>query len=311
MSHTRYEWTLIDYAIWTAGAVTVPVYETSSAEQAEWILSDSRRAGVLRGDGGLRGGSSTGCGTGCRRWSTSGGSSRRTLGTQRTGALAWLTEAGTAVEDRAVTERAAAGQGVRPGHDHLHLGHYRTAQGLRADPPQPAGRRAQRVPRAAGDLSPGPGRQHAAVPAARARLRPDHRGGLHRGRRRARALRGPERSCCPRWPPSGPRSSWPCRGCSRRSTTAPSRRRQRAQGSDLRPGGPDRDRLQPGSGFPARAGARPAGPARAVRPAGLRQAAGRARRPRPLRRLRRRRAHAAARATSSAARASRCCRGGA
>src|SRR5580698_2282053 len=41
MSHTRYEWTLIDYAIWTAGAVTVPVYETSSAEQAEWILGDS------------------------------------------------------------------------------------------------------------------------------------------------------------------------------------------------------------------------------------------------------------------------------
>jgi long-chain acyl-CoA synthetase len=41
MSHTRYEWTLIDYAIWSTGAVTVPVYETSSAEQAEWVLSDS------------------------------------------------------------------------------------------------------------------------------------------------------------------------------------------------------------------------------------------------------------------------------
>src|SRR5438045_1947550 len=41
MSRTRYEWTLADYAIWAAGAVTVPVYETSSAEQAEWILSDS------------------------------------------------------------------------------------------------------------------------------------------------------------------------------------------------------------------------------------------------------------------------------
>ena len=41
MSHTRYEWTLIDYAVWSAGAVTVPVYETSSAEQVEWILSDS------------------------------------------------------------------------------------------------------------------------------------------------------------------------------------------------------------------------------------------------------------------------------
>ena len=41
MSHSRYEWTLLDYAIWAAGAVTVPVYETSSAEQAEWILSNS------------------------------------------------------------------------------------------------------------------------------------------------------------------------------------------------------------------------------------------------------------------------------
>jgi long-chain acyl-CoA synthetase len=41
MSRTRYEWTLIDYALWTAGAVTVPVYETSSADQVEWMLSDS------------------------------------------------------------------------------------------------------------------------------------------------------------------------------------------------------------------------------------------------------------------------------
>ena len=41
MSRTRYEWTLCDYAIWTAGAVTVPIYETSSAEQVAWILSDS------------------------------------------------------------------------------------------------------------------------------------------------------------------------------------------------------------------------------------------------------------------------------
>jgi long-chain acyl-CoA synthetase len=41
MSRTRFEWTLVDYAIWSAGAVTVPIYETSSAEQVEWILSDS------------------------------------------------------------------------------------------------------------------------------------------------------------------------------------------------------------------------------------------------------------------------------
>src|SRR5215472_11966687 len=41
MSRTRYEWTAIDYAIWAAGASTVPIYETSSDEQVEWILSDS------------------------------------------------------------------------------------------------------------------------------------------------------------------------------------------------------------------------------------------------------------------------------
>ncbi|MEO3803359.1 AMP-dependent synthetase/ligase [Nonomuraea sp. B1E8] len=41
MSRTRYEWTLVDYAIWSVGAVTVPVYETSSADQVAWILADS------------------------------------------------------------------------------------------------------------------------------------------------------------------------------------------------------------------------------------------------------------------------------
>ena len=41
MCKTRYEWTLTDFAIWTAGAVTVPIYETSSAEQVAWILQDS------------------------------------------------------------------------------------------------------------------------------------------------------------------------------------------------------------------------------------------------------------------------------
>jgi len=51
MSGTRYEWTLADYAIWAAGAVTVPVYETSSAEQVEWILSDSgARAAIAETD---------------------------------------------------------------------------------------------------------------------------------------------------------------------------------------------------------------------------------------------------------------------
>ena len=40
-SRTRFEWMLCDFAIWAAGAVTVPVYETSSAEQVQWILTDS------------------------------------------------------------------------------------------------------------------------------------------------------------------------------------------------------------------------------------------------------------------------------
>lgn len=47
MSRTRYEWTLLDYAIWAAGAVTVPIYETSSAEQAAWILADSGAVAAL------------------------------------------------------------------------------------------------------------------------------------------------------------------------------------------------------------------------------------------------------------------------
>jgi long-chain acyl-CoA synthetase len=41
MSRTRYEWTLLDWAIWAAGAIPIPVYETSSAEQVHWILTDS------------------------------------------------------------------------------------------------------------------------------------------------------------------------------------------------------------------------------------------------------------------------------
>jgi long-chain acyl-CoA synthetase len=51
LSRTRYEWTLFDYAIAAAGAVTVPVYETSSATQVEWILTDSgARAAVVETD---------------------------------------------------------------------------------------------------------------------------------------------------------------------------------------------------------------------------------------------------------------------
>ncbi|EYT80648.1 long-chain fatty acid--CoA ligase [Streptomyces sp. Tu 6176] len=47
MSRTRYEWTLLDFAIWSAGGVTVPVYETSSPEQVRWILGDSGATACL------------------------------------------------------------------------------------------------------------------------------------------------------------------------------------------------------------------------------------------------------------------------
>ena len=41
MAHTSYEWTLLDFAAWEAGLVVVPIYETSSPEQAQWILTDA------------------------------------------------------------------------------------------------------------------------------------------------------------------------------------------------------------------------------------------------------------------------------
>ncbi len=41
MCRTRYEWTLVDFALWTVGAQSVPVYPTSSAEQVLWMLHDA------------------------------------------------------------------------------------------------------------------------------------------------------------------------------------------------------------------------------------------------------------------------------
>ncbi|TNM45095.1 long-chain fatty acid--CoA ligase [Nocardioides albidus] len=54
ISRTRYEWTLLDYAIWFAGAATVPIYESSSQEQIGWILSDSGARAVVCEDAGHR-----------------------------------------------------------------------------------------------------------------------------------------------------------------------------------------------------------------------------------------------------------------
>ncbi len=47
MCKTRYEWTLIDFAVWFAGGVLVPVYETASPTQVQWNLEDSGAVGMI------------------------------------------------------------------------------------------------------------------------------------------------------------------------------------------------------------------------------------------------------------------------
>ena len=47
MARTRYEWTILDFAIWFAGGVTVPIYETSSPEQVDWIMTDSHSVAII------------------------------------------------------------------------------------------------------------------------------------------------------------------------------------------------------------------------------------------------------------------------
>jgi len=47
LSPTSYEWTVLDFALWTAGAFAVPIYDSSSAEQIEWIMQDSEVVAVI------------------------------------------------------------------------------------------------------------------------------------------------------------------------------------------------------------------------------------------------------------------------
>jgi long-chain acyl-CoA synthetase len=47
MSRTRYEWTILDFAVWYAGGCVVPIYDTSSAEQIDWILNDSDSVAII------------------------------------------------------------------------------------------------------------------------------------------------------------------------------------------------------------------------------------------------------------------------
>ncbi|MFW0787412.1 long-chain fatty acid--CoA ligase [Gordonia sp. CPCC 206044] len=54
LSRTRLEWNLLDFAIWSAGAITVPIYDSSSGPQIEWIMKDSGASAIILEDDGHR-----------------------------------------------------------------------------------------------------------------------------------------------------------------------------------------------------------------------------------------------------------------
>lgn len=54
MSATRLEWTLLDFAIWSAGAIPVPVYDSSAAAQVDWIMEDSAATAIIVENDGKR-----------------------------------------------------------------------------------------------------------------------------------------------------------------------------------------------------------------------------------------------------------------
>ncbi|MEV0121935.1 AMP-dependent synthetase/ligase [Streptomyces sp. NPDC050703] len=99
MSRTRYEWAVIDFAIWAAGGVGVPVYATSSAEQIEWIVRDSGAALLIAETG--------------ENAATAEGACASLAAPPRVrcldgGALTELTEAGRKISDEEVTKRRDA-----------------------------------------------------------------------------------------------------------------------------------------------------------------------------------------------------------
>ncbi|MFI8565091.1 AMP-dependent synthetase/ligase [Rhodococcus sp. NPDC078407] len=102
MSSTRFEWSVVDYAIWAAGGVTVPIYETSSAGQVEWILEDAEPVLlVLENDAHVQETKSV---------VSAAPSVRRTfvIDSADTGAVQALTEAGTDVTEDFVHQRVSA-----------------------------------------------------------------------------------------------------------------------------------------------------------------------------------------------------------
>ena len=169
ISRTRYEWTLFDYAIWFAGAVGVPVYETSSAEQVGWILRDSGACAVVA-EGPLPPQPDR---RGPRR---PRGAAPRLVDRRQRRRRAH--PAGRRRPRRRARVPAHHRDPARPGHDHLHLGHHRSSQGLHAHPRQPDDRAGSGRPRARGAVRALRKRRRLdpAVPPAGPRVRAGHPG---------------------------------------------------------------------------------------------------------------------------------------
>ncbi|MFF5159296.1 AMP-dependent synthetase/ligase [Streptomyces sp. NPDC000348] len=99
MSRTRYEWTVLDFAVWSAGGRTVPVYPTSSAEQVGWIVRDSGARHVV---------TETARNTAAVLTGTAAGSGPPRVWELDADALAELTALGRDVPDEEVTKRRTA-----------------------------------------------------------------------------------------------------------------------------------------------------------------------------------------------------------
>ncbi|WP_329125813.1 AMP-dependent synthetase/ligase [Streptomyces sp. NBC_01465] len=96
ISRTRYEWTVLDFAIWAAGGQSVPVYSTSSSDQIEWILRDSGARFLITEGGESPATATASYADGLRRWRID------------FNAVEELTALGRELEDAVVTKRRTA-----------------------------------------------------------------------------------------------------------------------------------------------------------------------------------------------------------
>ena len=242
--------------IWFAGAVTVPIYETSSAEQIGWILADSGARAGRRRDRRPPAPGSTSVRAELAR------AARRLVASTTTRVDVLARGSAPTSSRRRAREAPYGGDPARPRDADLHLRHDRPAQGLHAHPRQLHVRARRRRRRAATSCSSTDDALDAAVPAAGARLRPDHPGRLRQEPGPARATPPTSRTWSPTSAPSSRPSSSPCRGCSRRSSTPP-RQRATADGKGKIFDAAADDRRSPTASAEDRAGPARCGPRQA------------------------------------------------